>query len=298
MLMRTPNYKTGLGAEVRLILQRGRQVWRLVPPQHKWALGAAAVVIFGVSVCNVAMPLLLGRLVDGVQTGVQQGLDHSALYAIALGVLGLLSLTYVVREVLNVLRRYLVENTCTRINREMSVRLVSHLLKIDLAALSQEKVGALNGRIFRSVDGYVRFLRIGFLDFFPALITGALALATALVKQPWLGAAMFGVVPIAVYLTVRQLMSQKGVRLKLMRSVRGNRRRPRRTARAASSTSAPPTPITRKRGAWRAPPSDAGPRRSAITSRWPCSAAPRPSTRASSTFWCSARRSSWRSMDE
>jgi ATP-binding cassette, subfamily B, bacterial len=213
-----PNPKKGIVAEVRLILQRARQVWRLVPPQHKWALGAASVVIAGVSACNTAIPLLLGRLVDSVGTGAKDGVEHSALYNIALGSLALIAVVYVVREGLNVLRRYLVENTCTRVNREMSVRLVSHLLKIDLSTLSKDKVGTLHGRIFRSVDGYVRFLRVGFLDFFPALFTGAFALTAAVFKQPWLGAAMVGVMPMAVYLTVRQLISQKGVRLSLMRS--------------------------------------------------------------------------------
>ncbi|HVS34907.1 MAG TPA: ABC transporter transmembrane domain-containing protein, partial [Gemmataceae bacterium] len=210
--------KSSIGAEVRRILFRGRQVWRLTPAHHKWALGAASVVTFGVGLCNTAIPLLLGRLVDGVQNGLQQGYGHAALYGVALGVLGLIAGAYVMREGLNVLRRYLVENTCTRVNRVMSVRLASHMLKVDLGALSKEKIGTLHGRIFRSVDGFVRFLRIGFLDFFPALFTGALALVAAILKQPWLGLAMIGVIPAAVLVTVRQLQSQKGVRLGLMRA--------------------------------------------------------------------------------
>ena len=210
--------KKGIGSEVRLILRRGRQVWHLIPPHHKWALGAAMLVIATVSACNIAVSLLLGALLDGVQKGTEQGLGRTDLYRVAVWFLGLLAAAYVIREVLNVLRRYLVENTCTRVNRDMSVRLVSHLMKVDLAALSKDKVGALHGRIFRSVDGYVRFLRVGFLDFFPALCTGTLATIAALTKQPLLGLAMIGVIPVAVFLTIRQLISQKGVRLKLMRA--------------------------------------------------------------------------------
>jgi ATP-binding cassette subfamily B protein len=207
-----------IGAEARLILRRGRQVWRLVPAQHKWSLGVATVVIAAVSACNISISLLLGALLDGVQKGRERGLGRPDLFRLALWFLALLAAAYVVREALNVLRRYLVENTCTRVNRDMSVRLVSHLLKVDLASLSKDKVGALHGRIFRSVDGYVKFLRVGFLDFFPALFTGVFALIAALTKQPLLGLAMVGVIPVAVFLTVRQLISQKGVRLKLMRA--------------------------------------------------------------------------------
>ena len=56
----------------------------------------------------------------------------------------------------------------------MCVRLVAHLMKVDLSALTHEQVGALHGRITRSVDGFVRFLRISFLDFFPAISDGEL----------------------------------------------------------------------------------------------------------------------------
>ena len=214
----TTQPRKGIGAEVRLILKRARQVWRLVPWRHKLALGGAAAVMAVTSLCNTAMPLLLGRLVDYVKQGIEEGLSHQTLYYLAARILALIGLLYLLREGFNVLRRYLVENTCTRLNRDMSVRLVSHLMKVDLATLTQEKIGALQGRIFRSVDGFIRFLRLNFLDFFPALATGLFALAAALAKQPELGLVMLGVIPMAVFLTVRQLISQKGVRLRLMRS--------------------------------------------------------------------------------
>src|SRR5207302_4921565 len=56
------------------------------------------------------------------------------------------------------------------------------------------------------------------LDFLPAILTGVFALTAALTKQPVLGLVMIGVIPSAVLLTVRQLLSQRGVRLKLMRN--------------------------------------------------------------------------------
>jgi ATP-binding cassette subfamily B protein len=100
----------------------------------------------------------------------------------------------------------------------MTVKLVSHLMRAELAVLTDEKIGALQGRISRCCVGFVRFLRLGFLDFFPPLLTGGFALAAALTKQPWLALAMAGVIPASIYLTMRQLNSQKGIRLKLMRS--------------------------------------------------------------------------------
>ncbi|HEY7330846.1 MAG TPA: ABC transporter ATP-binding protein [Gemmataceae bacterium] len=200
----------GFGTEICLILRRGGQVWRLVPIKHKLGLAGAVGIMSAVSLCNIAVAFLLGRLVNAV--------SRSSPYLIATEILGLIAAAYFLRESLNVARRFLVENICTRLHRDMSVRVVNHLMKIDLTSFFKEKVGTLNGRIYRSVEGFVRFLRISFLDFLPALLTGASALVFALCKQPTLGLIMIGVVPAAVYLTIRQLVMQKDVRLKLNRS--------------------------------------------------------------------------------
>jgi ATP-binding cassette subfamily B protein len=210
----------GFWPELCTIVRCALQTWRLVPARHKVALGIAAGVMAVTSVCGTGIPLLLGSLVDRVQHNDGQTAGELA-FQTASYYLGIIALLYLFRELLHVLRRYLVENSCTRIERDMKVRLIAHLMKVDLHTFTRVKVGALNGRISRSVDGFVRFLRLIFLDFFPAILTGVFALAAALGKQPWLGLVMLGVAPLSVLLTVWQLISQKGVRLQLMRSKEG-----------------------------------------------------------------------------
>jgi ATP-binding cassette subfamily B protein len=194
-----------------------REVFRLVPYRRKYALTGAAVIMMLISAGNTAVAMLLGKLIDRIQQGLRESWENQQFYTAAAVVLGSISLIYLLREVLNVLRRYLVENSCTRINRDMQTRLVGHLLRIDLSSLSRDKVGALHGRIFRSVDGLVRFIRVMFLDCLPAIFTGLFALIAAVGKHPLLGMVMLGVVPLALWLTMRQLASQKDVRLELMR---------------------------------------------------------------------------------
>ena len=208
----------GFGHELRTALQRARQVWRLVPRRSKGSLAGTAVVMALTSATCITIPLALGRLIDDVQRGRQGGLDQAALSGVAALDLGLLAGAYLVREGLHVLRRYLVENTCTRLEKDITVRLVAHLMRVDLATLTHQRVGGLQGRIHRSAEGFIRFLRLAFLDFFPAVLTGALALATTAFRQPWLGLVMAGVIPVSLFLTVRQLLSQKDVRLSLLRS--------------------------------------------------------------------------------
>ncbi len=204
--------------ELRAIGRLGRQVWRLVRWKKRIALAGSVAVMMVASLANTAIPLYLGRLVDEVNPESHRGMTRSGLASLAAGYLGILGVCYVVREALNVLRRSLVENTCTRIDRDMSIRVVAHLMKADLAMLGREQVGALHTRITRSVDGLVRFLRLSFLDFLPAMLTGSFALAAAIAKEPRIALAMAGVAPISISLTLYQLITQKGVRLGLMRT--------------------------------------------------------------------------------
>ncbi len=203
--------------EIRELSQTAQKTWQMLSRPHRVALLAAVLIMAGGAFTATAIPLLSGRLVDRVANGIQSGESRSAVLEGVAYVLCGIACMMLVREFLQVLRRYLVESTCTRIERHTTVKVVSHLVQADLAGLTHEKIGALHGRIFRSVGGFMRLLRLSFLDFFPALVVGVFAITAAVWKQPWLGLVMLGVIPASMSLTVWQLMSQKRVRLKLLR---------------------------------------------------------------------------------
>ncbi len=213
-----PQKKWAFWSELRMICHRARQVWIMVPTGHKWAFSGAGLMMAFTSISAVAVSVTLGKLVDDMSAGVQQSASREQLLATATLLLGIIAALVVLREGFNVLRRYLVENTCTRLDKLLTVKVVSHLLKAELGSLTHEKIGSLNGRIFRSVDGFMRFLRVGFLDFFPVTLTGLTALGVAFFKAPVIGLLMLGVIPASIALTARQLLSQKDIRLQLLRS--------------------------------------------------------------------------------
>jgi ATP-binding cassette subfamily B protein len=204
-------------AELRELAGTARLTWRMLSKPHRLALLAAVLIMTGGGVIATAVPLLSGRLVDRVAAGLQTGEPRAAVLEAVAYLLAGIGAMVLIRELLQVLRRYLVENTCTRIERHTSVKVIGHLMQADLSGLTHEKVGALHGKVFRSVGGFMRLLRLSFLDFFPAVIVGAFAIATAVWKEPWLGLAMLGVIPASMGLTVWQLISQKRVRQKLLR---------------------------------------------------------------------------------
>src|ERR1700691_4622347 len=118
-------------SEFRLLCQRGWQVWRTVPRRHKWAFGISGCLMALTSITAVIVPVALGRLVDDVGAGVLQQAPASQLFRTAGTILGVIAVVVFVRELFNVLRRYLVENTCTRIDKQLSVKIVAHLLTVD-----------------------------------------------------------------------------------------------------------------------------------------------------------------------
>ncbi|HZW29767.1 MAG TPA: ABC transporter ATP-binding protein [Isosphaeraceae bacterium] len=208
----------GIALEFCLIAQRGRQVWRLVSWRHRLALGGALLIMSLASVSNTAVAVGVGQLIDAANPKKHPDLSPQALMQVAARWLAFIGGVYLVREAMNVLRRYLVENTCTRIDKDTYVRVVAHLMKVDLTVLAQDRIGGLYGRINRSVEGLVRFLRIAFLDFVPALLTGGFALGAALWRDPRVGLAMMGVIPVSLGLTLWQILTQKGVRIDLLRT--------------------------------------------------------------------------------
>ncbi len=169
-----------------------------------------------ISMGYVGIAILLGRLVDIIGNGLETP-DREELVRKTFVILMIMAGIYVIREALNVLRRTIVESSCTRLNCDIQRRVVEHVMKFDMETLASEKLGSLHGRIFRSVDGLIHFVRLMFLECLPAILIGVFATSTSIYKEPVLGMIMLGVVPVSLALTLKQLNSQKGIRLQLMR---------------------------------------------------------------------------------
>ena len=212
------NYQ-GIFAELRIIAARGRQVWMPHSPevplgpdrrraadggwqrlQHRRAVSAWAVW----SMKSCVMPTSRCR---GTRCSC---LPH--------GILGFMAAAYLLREALNVGRRYLVAYACSHVRQDMNIKSGVALDDRSLEHRLARKAGHFAWPHFAQRRRLVRFLQVNFLDFFPALFTGLFALAAVIHKQPMLGAAMAGIIPVSLFLTARQIISQKGVRIDLMRT--------------------------------------------------------------------------------
>jgi ATP-binding cassette, subfamily B, bacterial len=206
--------------DVGNVWARRKQIWRLVSRADKLGFGAGVVIMALVAAIETkGIAVLTGSLFNRVmKLGGRPAAEWLPSVRNALLVI---AGAYILKESLNLLRRWIVTRTTTRIERNMTVRLVGHLLKIDLGALARERIGTLHGRISRSVEGFVKFLRVGFSDFVPAVLTAAFALGIAIQQDLRVGLVMLCVVPVSILITLWQVRSQKGIRAALLHAKEG-----------------------------------------------------------------------------
>ena len=204
--------------DIGIVWGQRRRIWKLLSRADKVGFALGVVITGIVSYIQIQIAVLLGDFFNRVLKLTDQPLALSNFVTRALAFLGGY---YVLKESLQLLRRWLTTRTNARIESEMTTRLVGHLLRIDLGALAAERIGALHGRISRSVEGFVKFLKVAFADFIPAIATALYALYTGLRTDWRVGLVMLAVVPASILITIWQVNSQKGVRVALQRAKEG-----------------------------------------------------------------------------
>ena len=122
------------------------------------------------------------------------------------------------REGLTVVLKYLIQNIATQTGKDQTVQVIERLLKVDIGGfLYQQQIGSLYGRIFRSIEGHISLLKLTFLDFLPVFFAALAAIGIAFLQKPLMASAMILVIPTGLYLIVKQVSSQKGIRVALLR---------------------------------------------------------------------------------
>jgi len=214
----SPSTPRSFLGDIGTVWQQRRRLWRLLSRADKLGFALGVVITGVVSYIQIQIAVLLGNFFNQVLKLTNQPAALSTFVTRALAFLGGY---YVLKESLQLLRRWLTTRTNARVESEMTTRLVSHLLRIDLGAMAAERIGSLHGRISRSVEGFVKFLKVAFADFIPAIATVLYALYTGLRTDWRVGLVMLGVVPASILITIWQVNSQKGVRLELQRAKEG-----------------------------------------------------------------------------
>ena len=172
------------------------------------------IIIFIMIICALLsqlLPLAIGTLTDDILG--QESLSFTSV----LPFLGFILLITVINEILKVLRRVIVEDTCTRCEKTARTRALNSLLHAPLVYFKKNMIGNIHGKLNRSLDGTVRLLKLMLMDFAPAIFNGIAAIIVIFSKLPlFLSFAMLLVIPIGVLIVFRQISTQKGIRIELL----------------------------------------------------------------------------------
>ena len=125
----------------------------------------------------------------------------------------------VVNEIIKIVRRVLVEDTATRTDKKARGIVIKSLLMAPLSYFRKNMTGNIHGRLNRCLDGTIKLEKLLFMDFAPAIFNSIAAIITIFITLPIaLALPMMLVIPIGVFIVLKQIKSQKGIRVELLNS--------------------------------------------------------------------------------
>ena len=120
-------------------------------------------------------------------------------------------------ETIKVIRRLMVEDTATYIEKSARQRAIQALLKAPLMYFRSHMTGNIHGRLNRNLEGTSRLIKLIFMDFAPAVASGIAAIIVIFVKLPvTVACIVILVIPLGTFIVFRQISTQKGIRVELM----------------------------------------------------------------------------------
>lgn len=188
-----------------------RRMYNMLSKKQKLNFIVIIIIMIISALLSQLLPLSIGKLTDDILN--QENLSFISVLPFLLFIL----VITVSNEIIKVVRRVIVEDTCTRCEKETRSEAVNSLLHAPLNFFKNNMIGNIHGKLNRSLDGTIRLLKLSFMDFAPAIFSSIAAIIVIFTKLPFfLSILMLFVIPIGVLIIVRQISTQKGIRVELM----------------------------------------------------------------------------------
>lgn len=188
-----------------------KKIFDLLPAKQKMGFFAILLILGISAILSQFTPLAVGYLTDSVLMG-----KPAAFWSVVPTLIAIL-LVNVANEVIKVVRRLIVEDTATQAEKKARQKAAVSLLLAPLSYFRTHMTGNIHGRLNRSVEGTVKLIKLLFMDFAPAVTTGAAAIVTIFWQLPAAVACVVVlVIPVGTFIVFRQISTQKGIRMELM----------------------------------------------------------------------------------
>lgn len=187
-------------------------VYKPLSKRAKISLLIALILIIISSLIASLIPRMIGVVIDDVI------IDQQAAYSAVMIICGL----FLFDIIIEVIRKYMIENTATQTQKDLIVRTSDRLIRLDIQWLNSQRSGGLNGRVQRSVEGAVSLMKLITMDFLPNIFQMIFAVGVAFFTNIYVGIILLLVIVIGLFIVNRQIHSQKGIRLSLLRAREDN----------------------------------------------------------------------------
>lgn len=188
-----------------------KRIYRLLDSRQK---GIFVVIIF-IMILSAGLtqltPKAVGRLTDDIL--VHREVDFLKVIPFLVFILAV----NVANELVKILRRVMVEDTATRTEKKARGIVITSLLKAPLDYFKKNMTGNIHGRLNRCLEGTVKLEKLLFMDFAPAVFNSIAAIVVIFTTVPViLALPMLLVIPIGTAIVLRQITTQRGIRVELL----------------------------------------------------------------------------------
>lgn len=190
-----------------------KKIYKLLDTKQKLRFILIILIMVISAVLAQMTPKAIGWLTDDILT--KSEISFSKVIPFLIFIL----IVNVVNEIIKIIRRVLVEDTATRTEKKARGMVIKSLLMAPLSYFRKNMTGNIHGRLNRCLDGTIKLEKLLFMDFAPAIFNGVAAIITIFITLPIsLALPMMLVIPIGVFIVLKQINSQKGIRVELLES--------------------------------------------------------------------------------
>lgn len=197
--------------DLKLVLKK---IYKLLERKQKMIFMLIIIIMIASAALTQITPIAIGWLTNDILGKSELSFEKVVPYLI------LILVANVVNETVKIVRRVLVEDVATKTEKKARGMVLKSLLMAPLSYFRANMTGNIHGKLNRSLDGTVKLEKLLFMDFVPAVFNSIAAIiAICTTDQPiLLTLLMILVIPIGVFLVLKQIKSQKGIRVELLES--------------------------------------------------------------------------------
>ena len=193
-----------------------KKIYKLLDTKQKLRFILIIIIMIVSAALAQMTPKAIGWLTDDILTKNEISFNKVIPFLVFILIVN------VVNEVIKIFRRVLVEDTATRTEKKARGMVIKSLLMAPLSYFRKNMTGNIHGRLNRCLDGTIKLEKLLFMDFAPAIFNAIAAIITIFLTLPiTLAMPMLLVIPIGVLIVLKQIKSQKGIRVELLESKSG-----------------------------------------------------------------------------